>query len=44
MKKEKCDILEANRRLDILPEDKLKNALKPENLLKTGFTLNDIID
>jgi len=44
MKAMGCDIFEANRKHKIMDADKLISALKPENLTKTGFTLNDILD
>jgi aspartate ammonia-lyase len=43
MKASGCDIFEANKKLNLIDEEKLKSVLKPENLLKTGFTLNDLI-
>jgi len=43
MKASCCDIFEANTKLNLIDEEKLKSVLKPENLLKTGFTLNDLI-
>lgn len=43
MKTSGCDIFEANKKLNLIDEEKLKNVLKPENLLKTGFTLNDLV-
>jgi aspartate ammonia-lyase len=43
MKSSGCDIFEANKKLNLIDEEKLKSVLKPENLLKTGFTLNDLI-
>jgi aspartate ammonia-lyase len=43
MKSAGCDVFEANKTLKLIDEEKLKNVLKPENLLKTGFTLNDLI-
>jgi len=43
MKTSDCDIFEANKKLKLIDEEKLKNVLKPENLLKTGFTLNDLV-
>jgi aspartate ammonia-lyase len=42
MKSSGCDVFDANRKLQLIDEEKLKNVLKPENLLKTGFTLNDL--
>jgi aspartate ammonia-lyase len=44
MKKSGSDVFEANRNLRIMDEEKLRNALKPENLLKTGFSLNDVLE
>jgi aspartate ammonia-lyase len=43
MKSSGCDVFEANSKLQLIDEEKLKNVLKPENLLKTGFTLSDLI-
>lgn len=43
MKNADCDVFEANRKLNFLDEEKLTNALKPENLLKLGFTLGDLL-
>lgn len=43
MKATGCDVFEANKTLNLLDDEKLKNILKPENLLKTGFTLSDLI-
>lgn len=43
MKEKKYDIFEANRVLQILDEEKLKQILKPGNLLKSGFSLDDLI-
>jgi aspartate ammonia-lyase len=42
MKSSGCDVFEANSKLQLIDEEKLKNILKPENLLKTGFTLSDL--
>ena len=42
MKEKKCDIYEANSILDIIDEVKLKDILQPGNLLKLGFSLDDI--
>lgn len=42
MKEEKIDIFEANERTRVVSNSVLKKALKPENLLKTGYSLNDI--
>jgi len=43
MKASDCDIFAANRKLKFLDQDKLVSILKPDNLLKAGFTLNDIL-
>jgi aspartate ammonia-lyase len=43
MKEKQVNIIEANKSLKMLPADKLRHILEPENLLKEGFTLNDII-
>ena len=43
MKASACNVFEANKKLNLIDEEKLKNTLKPENLLKTGFTLSDLI-
>lgn len=42
MKSESIDIFEANRRLSFMEEEKLKTILKPENLLKLGYSLGDL--
>lgn len=38
----KCDILEANSKLNLISENKLKELIKPGNILKQGFSLNDL--
>ncbi len=38
-----CDIFEANRRLGLLPEQKLRDLLKPDRLLQKGFSVRDIL-
>ncbi len=43
MKASGCDVFEANTKLGLLADEKLRVVLKPENLIKTGFTLNDLI-
>jgi len=43
MKSSGCDVFEANNKLKLLDKEKLISILKPENLLKTGFTLNDLV-
>ncbi len=42
MKTHNIDIFEANAHLNIIDEHKLKEILKPQNLLREGFTLTDI--
>ena len=42
MKAEKTDIYEANKVLKTLDEEQLKKLMKPETLLKRGFTASDI--
>jgi aspartate ammonia-lyase len=43
MKAENIDIFEANQRLTFIDDSKLRQILKPENLLKTGFSMDDLI-
>jgi aspartate ammonia-lyase len=43
MKEKKINIFEANALLRIMDEDKLTEILQPGNLLKLGFSLDDII-
>ena len=42
MKEKKIDVLEANAILGYITEEKLKTILEPGNLLKSGFSLDDI--
>ena len=42
MKEKKCDIFEANNLLKIIDESRLKEILQPGNLLKLGFSLEDL--
>lgn len=42
MKENAVDIFKANKILKLLDEQKLETILKPENLLKEGFTLNEL--
>jgi aspartate ammonia-lyase len=42
MKRDDISIAEANNRLNILTSDQLEKALLPENLLKLGYSVNDI--
>jgi aspartate ammonia-lyase len=43
MKKENISVVEANRKLSLLPEEKLLDIIKPQNLLKEGFSLDEIL-
>jgi len=43
MKEKQMDIFEANRFLKAIDESKLKAILQPGNLLKLGFSLDDLI-
>lgn len=42
MKKSTLDIFEANEKLRLIEDSKLKEIIKPENLLKLGFSLKEI--
>ncbi len=42
MKEKGKDIFEANRVLKVIDEEKLKSVLEPGNLLKLGFSLDDL--
>jgi aspartate ammonia-lyase len=44
MKINHISIIEANRLLNIMPEDKLLRIIQPDNLLKEGFDVQDIIE
>jgi len=43
MKNSSCSIFEANKKLQIIGQQKLKQILSPQNLLKMGFSMDDII-
>lgn len=43
MKKEKLNIIEANKKLQLISDTQLNALLQPEQLLKLGFTINDIL-
>lgn len=43
MRKKSIDIFKANEELEILDAKKIVEILNPDNLLKNGFSLNDII-
>jgi len=38
------DVFQANEKLQIINTEKLKKVLQPQNLLKMGFTVNDLMD
>jgi aspartate ammonia-lyase len=42
MSQNQTSIIEANKALNFLEKEKLAKILKPENILKEGFTLNDL--
>lgn len=44
MKKNGLTIFQANDKLKLLDEQKMKTILSPDNLLKLGYTLNEIMD
>jgi aspartate ammonia-lyase len=44
MKENKKDIFSANKDLKLLKQEKLKEILQPENILKGGYRLKDILD
>jgi hypothetical protein len=44
MKNNHMSIIEANRVLNIMPEARLLKIIQPDNLLKEGFNIQDIIE
>jgi len=42
MKTKGQDLFQANREMGVIGEEKLNSVLKPENLLKLGYTLGDV--
>lgn len=44
MRENDTDILEANRKFNFLDPEKLMEILQPENILKGGYRINDILD
>jgi aspartate ammonia-lyase len=44
MKHSGIDVFEANRRLMLMDETRLQSVMKPENLLKSGFTIGELFD
>ena len=43
MRNNNCNIFEANKKLNLINSLKLEEILRTQNLLKTGFSVNDII-
>ena len=43
MKEKKIDIFEANEILAVIDREKLRRILQPGNLLKMGFSLEDLV-
>jgi len=43
MRKNNCNIFEANDKLKFISTEKLSKILETQNLLKTGFSLNDLM-
>ncbi|MCG8699239.1 MAG: hypothetical protein MI922_14385 [Bacteroidales bacterium] len=44
MKDNSCSVIQANRTLKLIDDNKLMEILRPENILQEGFTLNDIVE
>lgn len=44
MKHSGIDVFEANRRLMLMDETRLQSVMKPENLLKAGFTIGELFE
>lgn len=44
MRLKKIDIFSANQNLKLIPEEKLVELVKPNNLLKLGFSFREVID
>jgi aspartate ammonia-lyase len=42
MKEERCTVFEANKKLELLDQSRLEKLMEPDQLLKKGFTMNDI--
>jgi aspartate ammonia-lyase len=43
MQSNNLDIFEANDKLKTISKEKLEDLIKPENILKEGFTINDVL-
>lgn len=44
MREKKIDIFSANKNLNLIPVQKLSELVKPNNLLKLGFSFREVID
>ncbi|MBI9034704.1 MAG: hypothetical protein JEZ03_09570 [Bacteroidales bacterium] len=44
MKSERLDVFQANEKLQLIPAEKLKQIVKADNLLKTGFSIKEILE
>ncbi|MDP4282666.1 MAG: lyase family protein [Bacteroidota bacterium] len=44
MKTRKCNVFEANQEMKLLTEEDIREFLRPDNLLKLGYQLNDLPD
>lgn len=44
MKENKVDVFAANKQLNIIDPIRLQKIMKPDNLIKSGFTIGDIMD
>lgn len=42
MKENGCDIFEANAKLKVLPDEKIAEVMKPENLIRLGYSFRDL--
>ena len=43
MRKNNCNVFEANKKLNLIAQQKLETVLQTQNLLKAGFSLNDLL-
>lgn len=42
MKESSCTVFEANEKMQLVSRDRMKKLMEPDQLLKKGFTMNDI--
>jgi aspartate ammonia-lyase len=42
MQQNNCNVFAANEQLQLIPADKLTKIMRPENLLRLGFTVNEL--